>query len=506
MASQETFKEHSVAEFFKKNKQMLGFSGKIRSLTTIVHEYVTNSFDACEEAGILPEIEMEMKETGKDRYLLKVKDNGPGIPKKHLGKALGMMLAGTKFHRYIQQRGQQGIGAAGCTMYSLLTTGKPVYAESGNGKEIIKCNISVDFKTNKPVLTNIIEEPSDFRGLVVEAEFGDVKFEKSNYGVIEYLRRSALVNPHAKIRFTDPSGEAIVFPRSTEEIPPKPVEVQPHPLGITAHDLLDLSKAESEYSRLSSFLQARFSRVSLAKVNELKDMLPEINFNKNPKNLSWEECEMLVQKFKDIKWISPSADGIIPIGKDLIEKSFVNVLNPEIVVVSERKPKIYKGGIPFVVEAGIAYGGGIASAGKKGEVMRFANRAPLLFDAGGCAITETVKSVDWKRYNLKNFDEEPIVVLVNISSVHIPYVTAGKQAIAGIEEVSDEIKNAVMEASRKVQVYISGKRKKKEAETKRKVIRRYVNQLSSDLAELAETDDEEKLKEKLSEMVENRYT
>ena len=52
------FKEHSVAEFFKKNRQMLGLYGKIRTLTTIIHEYVTNSLDACEEANILPDIEV----------------------------------------------------------------------------------------------------------------------------------------------------------------------------------------------------------------------------------------------------------------------------------------------------------------------------------------------------------------------------------------------------------------------------------------------------------------
>ena len=105
------FKEHSVAEFFKKNQQMLGFSGKVRSLTTVVHELVTNSIDACEEAGILPEISVNLEELGPEHYRLGVRDNGPGIPKTHVGKALGQMLAGTKFHRYIQQRGQQGIGA-----------------------------------------------------------------------------------------------------------------------------------------------------------------------------------------------------------------------------------------------------------------------------------------------------------------------------------------------------------------------------------------------------------
>jgi len=501
----ESFKEHSVAEFFKKNRQMLGFSGKIRSLTTIVHEYVTNSLDACEEAGILPDIKVEVKEIAESRYKIKVEDNGPGIPKKHLGKALGMMLAGTKFHRYLQQRGQQGIGAAGATMYGVITTGNPVHAISGYKGKIIECDIYVDFKTNNPILSNIKEKDGEFRGLIVEGEFGDVKYEKSNYGAYEYLRRTALVNPHAKIIFIDPSGEESLFPRSSEQIPPRPKEINPHPLGISAQDLLDIAVHETEFRRISSFLQNRFSRVGLNKVSEIKDLIPDIDLNKDPKGLDWDEAQKIVEAFKKVKWIAPSSEGINPIGKELIEKSFENILHPEVIAVSERKTRIYRGGIPFIVEAGIAFGGGIKDANKKGEIMRFANRAPLLFDAGACAITESVKEIDWKRYDLKNFEEEPIVVLVNISSVHIPYVGAGKQSISSEDDVKSEIKFAIMEAARDIQRYISGKRKKHESETKKKVIGRYAHQLSKDLTELAENKDSKNIEKRLNDMIENKY-
>ena len=57
---QKEFKEHSVADFFKKNKQMLGLSGKIKTMTTIIHEYVTNSLDACEESRVLPDLEVRI--------------------------------------------------------------------------------------------------------------------------------------------------------------------------------------------------------------------------------------------------------------------------------------------------------------------------------------------------------------------------------------------------------------------------------------------------------------
>ncbi len=502
------FREHSVAEFFKKNKQMLGFSGKVRSLTTIVHELVTNSLDACEEAGILPEVKVQVKEIEEDHYLVRVEDNGPGIPKTHLGKALGQMLAGTKFHRYIQQRGQQGIGAAGCTMYALLTTGQHPHAISYYKDKKISCEISIDFKTNRAEFINLLEEENKDgkSGLVYQAEFKDVRYEKSNYGVYEYLRRTALANPHAQIVLTEPNNESITFPRAVGENPKRPKEVQPHPLGISAHDLLDLAKAQKENRKISAFLQNALARVSANKVSELRDITPTVNFDKNPGEITWEEAEQIVQAFKKVKWIAPETDSIVPIGKEQIEKSFMNIFSPEVLAVTERSPKVYRGGVPFMVEAAIAYGGGIATAGKKGEIMRFANRVPLPFDAGGCALTESVKSIEWGRYNLKDFEEEPIVVLVNLVSVHVPYTGAGKQAVAQEEDVMDEIKNAVMEAAREVQRYISGKKKAHEIETKRKVISRYIDQLSSDLSDLASMKNKNELKKKLEKIIEEKYT
>lgn len=502
------FKTHSIADFFRKNRQMLGFSGKIRSLTTIVHEYVTNALDGAEEARILPDIAVKIDEVDKERYRIRVEDNGSGIPEKHLGKALGMMLAGTKFHRYVQQRGQQGIGAAGCTMYAQTTTGKPVRAISGYDGKTVRCNISVDLKTNRPMVTDIERENGDFRGLIVEAEVGDVRYDKSSRSVFEYLKRTAMANPHAQITLIEPGGERVVFPRSIESIPEKPKVILPHPLGISTHDLMDFAHHDRENRKISSFLQNTFTRVSLAKVRELREMLPHINLDKRPRLLEWAEAEELVNAFKKIKWIAPATDSVIPIGKEQIEKSLTSILNPEFLSVTERSPKIYRGGVPFVVEAAIAHGG---NAGKKvgdrtgGDIIRFGNRAPLLFDGGGCAITEAVKSVDWKRYGIRKFDEEPLTVLVNFTSVHIPYTGAGKQAIALEDELVDEIKNAVMEVARDLQRYRHGITRDKDRKARRKAVTRYVVQFSKDLSELAGKGKRADIEKTLVRLIEKKY-
>jgi len=49
-------REISVSEFFAKNRHLLGFDNPRKALLTTVKEAVDNSLDACEEAGILPNV------------------------------------------------------------------------------------------------------------------------------------------------------------------------------------------------------------------------------------------------------------------------------------------------------------------------------------------------------------------------------------------------------------------------------------------------------------------
>ena len=468
-----------------------------------------NSLDACEEAGILPDIFVQVDELDaqiKDYYRVTVKDNGPGIPRTHLAKALGQMLAGTKFHRYLQQRGQQGIGASACVMFSYLTTGQPVKATSAYRGKRLSASITIDFKSNKPVMEDAVEEPAaeGESGLTVIAEFKDVRYERSNYGVYEYLRRTALANPHCSITLVEPGDQKSVFPRSVQVNPRRPFEIKPHPLGIGTHDLLEFAKHNKDNRKLSAFLQNTFSRFSAARVDELRTLVPGVDFDKNPAELDWNEAELLVNAFKTVKWIAPATDSLVPIDKEQIEISFTNIFRPEVLVVTERSPKVYRGGIPFMVEVGLAYGGGLVSAEKKGEVMRFANRVPLLFDSGGCGITETIKSMDWKHYDIKDFENEPIAVLVNLVSVYVPYTSAGKQAISNEEDIMEEIKFALMEASRGVQKFLSGRRRANEMAGKKKLVSRYVQQLSSDLAILS-GDKKDPIQAKLTRIIEEKY-
>ncbi|MCL5089559.1 MAG: DNA topoisomerase VI subunit B [Candidatus Marsarchaeota archaeon] len=499
------FKEHSISEFFKKNRQMLGYSSTVRSLVTVVHEYVSNSIDATEEAGILPDITIKLEKISENRYTVEVSDNGPGIPKNIVGRALGMILAGTKFHRNVQQRGQQGIGAAGCTLFALTTTGKPIHVISSmDSGRAFSCDISIDTLHNKPIMGNFVELEEVKRGLTVKGEFGDVKYDTGEHSIFEYLRRTALSNPHVQITFIDPNNKEVIFPRSIDKIPEKPRTAKLHPLGLTISDLIETAHS-SKNSKLSNFLMENFARFSQGKINELKGML-DVDFDKKPSGLTWEDAEKIIKAFKEIKWIAPESAHIMPIGEEQIKTALKNIMNPDFMYVVERKPKVFRGGFPFIVEAAIAFGG---SAGKKseegysGNVLRFANKVPLLFDTGNCAITDAVKEIQWKRYNI-DMEKQPVSLFVNVSSVHIPYSGVGKESISKEAEIIEEIKLALMDAARGLQHFIYKKQKLSLFAGRYKTIMRYTNQLSKDLSQLSGKD-KEIIQKMLEKIVEEHY-
>lgn len=92
----------SISEFFEKNKHLLGFDNPTKALLMAVKEAVDNSLDAAEEAGILPEVAVKIKQKGEDRFIVTVQDNGPGIVKEKVKDAFGKLLFGSKFHKLKQ--------------------------------------------------------------------------------------------------------------------------------------------------------------------------------------------------------------------------------------------------------------------------------------------------------------------------------------------------------------------------------------------------------------------
>jgi DNA topoisomerase-6 subunit B len=123
----------SVAEFFEKNKHLLGFDSPTRGVITTIKEAVDNSLDACEEAQVLPDLFISIKKVSNEVFRIIVEDNGPGIVPAQVPFVFGKLLYGSRFHQIRQTRGQQGIGISAAVLYAQLTSGVPTIVISRTG-------------------------------------------------------------------------------------------------------------------------------------------------------------------------------------------------------------------------------------------------------------------------------------------------------------------------------------------------------------------------------------
>ncbi|WP_058996431.1 DNA topoisomerase VI subunit B [Haloarcula sp. CBA1127] len=252
----------SIAEFFEKNKHMLGFDSEARALVTAVKEAVDNALDACEEAGILPDIYVEIQESG-DYYKLVVEDNGPGITKEQAPKIFGKLLYGSRFHAREQNRGQQGIGISAAVLYSQLTSGKPakITSRPKGQDEAQYFELIVDTDTNEPEIS--VDETTTWErphGTRIELEMEANMRARST--LRDYIQDTAVVNPHARVEFDEPGlDESLKFERAERaELPDETEEIRPHPHGVELGTLLKMLEATDSYS-VSGFMQEEFTRV-----------------------------------------------------------------------------------------------------------------------------------------------------------------------------------------------------------------------------------------------------
>jgi DNA topoisomerase-6 subunit B len=248
----------SIAEFFEKNKHMLGFDSGARGLVTAVKEAVDNALDAAEEAGHLPDIYVEIEEVG-DYYRVVVEDNGPGITSEELPKVFGKLLYGSRFHKREQARGQQGIGISAAVLYSQLTSGKPAKITSRTqGGEAKYFELIIDTDTNEPEVS--VDETTTWdrtHGTRIELEMEANMRARSQ--LRDYVKHTAVVNPHARIELREPNGE-FKAERATDQLPEETEEIRPHPHGVELGTLLKMFDSTDSYS-VSGFLQGEFTRV-----------------------------------------------------------------------------------------------------------------------------------------------------------------------------------------------------------------------------------------------------
>jgi DNA topoisomerase-6 subunit B len=564
----------SVSEFFAKNRHLLGFDNPRKALLTTVKEAVDNSLDACEEAGILPEIWVHIEPTTAGRYKVGVQDNGPGILRKQIPLIFGKLLYGSKFHRLRQSRGQQGIGISAAGMYGVQTTGKPVkiISKVSRKKPAHYYEIQINTKLNRPEILNGrgdgvdippgeegkkyiekhgIEWVDEDHGTRVTIEL-EARHQRGRGSVEEYLEQSAIANPHVTLHYVDADANQRHYERSTTVLPDEPKEIKPHPYGVELGRLATMLK-ESKAPTLAQFLTSSFSRVSPSCARKICQVA-KLGTRARTARIGHREVDALFQAVQQTKIPPPATNCICPIGEELILKGLRHVVPGEFYAAVTRPPAVYRGN-PFQIEVGLAYGGQSATqnitrqqlaelieesdartmrqflittfnglgpdtadkiireagfatrqsaarlASKEvdrlqdalsgvtlGEdqtmnVLRYANRVPLQFQQGACAITQAVLGTNWRSYGLSQsrgaLPRGPISVMVHVASVWVPFTSESKEAIAGYPEIQRELRLALQSVGRKVGMYLRRRLRVKHEGERRSTFVRYLGEVAT---------------------------
>jgi DNA topoisomerase-6 subunit B len=488
----------SVSEFFAKNRHLLGFDNPSKALLTTVKEGVDNSLDACEEAGILPDVRVEIRQLAETRFLVAIEDNGPGILRAQVPKIFGSLLYGSKFHRLRQSRGQQGIGISAAGMYGLLTTGKPIAITTRTqaGKEAHHFELVIDTKRNEPkVKLDEVVAWDRAHGTRVEIEL-EGAYRGGQHSVDAYIRQISLANPHAQITYVPPKAEEHgaehVFPRVTEELPPETDEIKPHPYGVELGVLMQMFR-DTTSRNLRGCLQADLSRVSGRTADEICEKA-KVASSRRPSEITRDEAERIHAAIQGTKIMAPPTDCIAPIGAELIERALRSEVQADFYASSSRRPTVYRGN-PFLVEVGLAYGGTLPAEDPI-ALYRYANRVPLQYQQGACAITKAVTQTDWKTYQLQQprgaLPLGPMLLMVHIASVWVPFTSESKEAIAHYPEIVKEIRLGLQECGRQVAIWIRKRRREADEAKKRAYIEKYIPQVAIGLQQILGFDQQER--------------
>ena len=484
-------REISVSEFFTKNRHLLGFDNPAKALLTAIKEAVDNSLDACEEAGILPDIRVEVEEAGEGRFRVCVQDNGPGIVRAQVPKIFAKLLYGSKFHHLKQSRGQQGIGISAAGLYAQLTTGKPVVilSKTGRGRLARRIELRIDTRNNKPeVLADVEQEWDVDHGTRVELELAGT-YRGGRTSIDSYLEQTVIANPHMSLWYKLPKNpDAIWFERAAHDLPREPIEIKPHPHGVELGLLIRMMQ-EARGQSVKKTLMQSFSRVSATVAQQVCDQAGIPGHTKAPK-LTGEQIEALHNALGTVRVMAPPASCVVPIGEELIIAGLQRRFKADFYTAVTRPPAVYRGN-PFVVECGIAHGGQLSKE-DPADIMRFANRVPLQYQPKACATTEAVYQTNWKAYQLSqprgSLPIGPLAVVLHLASVWVPFTSEAKEAVAHYPELLKEMRLAIQEAGRRLASHLRARHRVENELKRRSLFERYIPELGASLSKITTTD------------------
>ena len=415
--------------------------------------------------------------------------------KEQIPKIFGKLLYGSKFHTAANMsRGQQGIGISAAALYGQLTTGQPVMITSRTSKRAKphRYRLTINLAKNAPDFKEIeigAEEVQQGTCVILEIEG---RYQKHGKSVDAYLKQTAVANPHARLMLVRPDGELIVHEQAIRQLPAQAKEIKPHPYGVELGVLISMLR-DSGSRTVKAFLEKDFSRVSAAKARAILKTAG-ISEGYHPKTIARDQADALYEAIQETKLMAPPTDCLSPIGEEQLKEGLQKEYDCEFYTSTTRPPTVYRGN-PFQIEVALAYGGELAGD-QPAEVLRFANRVPLLYQAGACAITRAVQTTSWRNYKLQqprgSLPVGPLVVAVHMASVWVPFTSEAKEAIASYDEILKEVRRALQDCGRRVGIHINKKKRAAEESRKRSHIEMFLPHISLALQEILALSDSER--------------
>lgn len=482
---------------------------------TTLKEAVDNSLDACEEAQILPELTISVQRIGAgsskntDLVEIVVEDNGPGIEADDIPKVFGEYLASSKFGRGRCSRGQQGIGISAATTWAQLTnaSGVKVLSKTKGMRKAFSAIVDVDIKGNKGLLKK--KEMVDWdepHGTRVEFRIDGRVQLNGDGGLMTYLEGTTLVNPHLTLNYKLMESDWTAISRVADSVPEVPPATLPHPHTMKLGEFMTHAALFGKIN-LENFLKKGFSRVT---DQTIKDMIskgmPKGFLSKSLSAISEEEYKKIYAAVQNTELVNPSTKSVLTVGEEGLAKSIQRLGAVDFFSVVTRKPTIcdHK---PVVVEVAIARFLARGENDQPVQLLRFANRVPLQFDKGACAITKAVETVNWRTYGIAqpkdSLPQGPYVFAVSVTSPFIKFKNASKETIDGGDDLIEEIRRALMQAGQKLSRHIRAEHKAADLERKIQHIEKFGPILVEGLARIvgAAKSREEKAEEGLKKLL-----
>ena len=277
----------------------------------------------------------------------------------------------------------------------------------------------------------------------------------------------------------------LLYPNPSLPSPLANTKNQTHTSSVNNLVIQQLIERSSHYS-LSKFLEKELSSVSSSIAKRIVTECGWDDDRLEPQDLTSNQITKLVQVLRTVQLFqAPDGSCLSPLGEYNLNLGIRKVLEPEYIATARDKPCAYEGH-PFIVEAAISLGGKDTKEGI--SVFRFANRIPLLFEAGADVSTRVANTkIKWSTYKIDH-KRDRIGVFVSIVSTKIPYKGTGKEYIGDdITEISTSVKRALQSCCQQLRTHLQKRNALRDQRERKSKLTKYIPDVTRSLMELLQS-------------------